>query len=61
MLRTLAPGAQNLLAALDGDPKSDRYVDTSKVIRNLTMEEWQRILIVFQEWPFAPDVSVTST
>ncbi|OCF54170.1 hypothetical protein L486_08367 [Kwoniella mangroviensis CBS 10435] len=54
----LSFGAETLLAHIE-DQSTDRYrgvpVDGRRVIRDLRVEEWLRIVDVFDNWAFKPD------
>jgi len=55
-LPTLAAGANNLVSVLQSNANPTRMVDTTKQIRMLTLEDWRRVLVAFEEWPFAPSM-----
>ncbi|KAK2467873.1 hypothetical protein APHAL10511_000168 [Amanita phalloides] len=62
-LPTLAPGAQILVDKVTDPslPLSER-VDSRKIVRRLTVEDWELVVKAFHEWPFAPvDLSITDT
>lgn len=55
-LPSLAPGAAVLIKRLDGpDVAPDERVDTTKMIRELTLRDWYYVMKVFDRWPFAPE------
>lgn len=54
--RGLAPGAHYLLRYINEDLPEDQKVDYSKLVRELTVEDWAKILRAFEEWPFKPEV-----
>ncbi|KZT43648.1 S-adenosyl-L-methionine-dependent methyltransferase [Sistotremastrum suecicum HHB10207 ss-3] len=55
-LPTLAAGASNLIGPLTDPDKPEMRVDVEKKINALTLEDWSRLLTVFDAWPFAPDM-----
>lgn len=59
--RSLCPGADALLEPLTSRaiPVEDR-LDVSKPIRELSTEDWLKVVKAFDEWPFAPTVSAFS-
>lgn len=56
-INSMAPGAVNLLPKISNPdlPESQR-IDTSKKIRDLTVNDWAVLVKAFDEWPFAPEV-----
>ncbi|KII92368.1 hypothetical protein PLICRDRAFT_695743 [Plicaturopsis crispa FD-325 SS-3] len=53
---SLAPGAQTLLKTLTSkDLPPEERVDVSQQVRALSIQDWQRLLNAFDEWPFAPE------
>ncbi|THV05091.1 S-adenosyl-L-methionine-dependent methyltransferase [Dendrothele bispora CBS 962.96] len=52
---SLGPGAQSLLTHLEKD------VDLNKPVRALELKDWESIVRVFSEWPFAPSVRIISS
>lgn len=59
---SLAPGAQTLIKTMTKStlPPSER-VDVTKLVANLTISEWASLIRAFDEWPFAPEVSLRIT
>lgn len=60
--RSLAPGAQTLIKTMTKStlPPSER-VDVTKLVANLTVSDWASLIRAFDEWPFAPEVSLRIT
>lgn len=58
-LSSLAPGAQNLLKEI-GNPNlpDEERLDVKKLVRQLTVSDWSKLLKAFDEWSFAPEVCV---
>ncbi|KAK7472512.1 hypothetical protein VKT23_000627 [Stygiomarasmius scandens] len=53
---SLGPGAQSLLAQLEDN------VDLKRTIRGLELKDWESVVRVFSEWPFAPsDLGITDS
>jgi mitochondrial transcription factor 1 len=52
-LGSLAPGATALIK-----PIAAAGVDIKQPIKKLTLADWAKIVKVFDEWPFAPEVCV---
>ncbi|KAF8422787.1 S-adenosyl-L-methionine-dependent methyltransferase [Boletus edulis BED1] len=50
----LAPGASTLLATL-AQGSGHHSVDTSKRMRELSVQDWAALVQAFHAWPFAPD------
>lgn len=59
--RSLAPGASNLIKTISSFKKpADERVDPNKTIKKLDLKDWAIIMKAFDEWPFAPQVSVAN-
>lgn len=58
---TVAFGAENLLPKFWESEKTSSYaglpVEQGTKVRDVTVEQWARIVDVFARWPFKPDVS----
>ncbi|KAG6369859.1 hypothetical protein JVT61DRAFT_13419 [Boletus reticuloceps] len=53
----LAPGVSTLLATL-AQGSGHHSVDTSKRMRELSVQDWAALVQAFHAWPFATDVSL---
>ena len=57
--RSLGPGAESLLKVLtDSSLPLQQRVDISKQVRKLDVSDWALVIRAFNDWPFAPDVSL---
>jgi hypothetical protein len=57
-VRNLGLGATNLLPQLTGDKlPREQKIDTIKLVREFSLQDWSNIVRAFSNWKFAPDVS----
>ncbi|KAF9050264.1 S-adenosyl-L-methionine-dependent methyltransferase [Panaeolus papilionaceus] len=49
-INTLGPGGYNLLPKLEA-----KGVNISQTARELTVEDWEKVVQTFQDWPFRPE------
>src|SRR3954470_19230871 len=55
--RNLGPGGGNLFPQLAGDHlEPDQRIDVTKKIKEYDVKDWAKIVAVFKEWKFAPEV-----
>lgn len=52
----LAPGASTLLATLENG-SGHQPIDTSKLVREMNVQDWAALVQAFHSWPFAPEVN----
>jgi len=59
-LKNLAFGAEGLMGKIEGTVAGDfkgKNVLSTKVVRDMEIDEWTRVVDVFRRWAFKPDVS----
>lgn len=59
-ISNLAVGAESLLPAIEAEEGRGVPVSRKRVIRYLDLEEWARVVDVFDNWAFRPEVSLVS-
>lgn len=59
-ISNLAVGAESLLPAIEAEEGRGVPVSRKRVIRYLDLEEWARVVNVFDNWAFRPEVSLVS-
>jgi hypothetical protein len=54
----LGPGAQSLIKKITDSnlPDSERIDNVKKIVREMTIQDWNVLVKAFDEWPFAPEV-----
>ena len=53
----LCPGSQVLLKDITNPDLPDHErIDVTKIVRDMTVEEWATFVRAFDRWPFAPEV-----
>jgi hypothetical protein len=59
--RNLGPGGGNLFPQLAGDHlEPSQRIDVTKKIKEYDVEDWAKIVAVFKDWKFAPQVLTLS-
>nr|GFD57112.1 hypothetical protein [Tanacetum cinerariifolium] len=57
-IAALGFNAVSLLKDIGGNGSfAGRPVDSETIVRDMDLEDWARIVDVFYQWPFKPDVS----
>ena len=55
----LGPGAINLLDKLSSE--GEYKLDLKKIPRDFDIQDWAKVVKVFKEWPFRPEVRQNSS
>jgi hypothetical protein len=60
-LKNLAFGGEGLMGKIEGSVDDGKFkgrgVASGRIVRDMQVEEWERVVDVFKRWAFKPDVS----